>query len=226
MIIYTCAKCREELEVEENLAGRRVKCPHCANVEVVAGVAGVARPAKRSGVAEQLPLGLDRATAMGLPPDSGPEVEVLRVHPVMFRARPLVGLGLASLILGGIGLAIAGQFAATFANYRWAAFAGLGLLLMGLVWVALWKLKAMGTMVIVTNKRTTVRRGLLSKRTREILHDQVKDIEVVQTFGQRMLRTGTLGIDGSGTDQIELVVDDLPSPDRLRKSIDAYRNIG
>ncbi|MFN7021234.1 MAG: PH domain-containing protein [Phycisphaerales bacterium] len=223
MIRYTCANCRRELEVEDALAGQRVKCPHCGNVEVIASTARAA-PADRTAPAAPAPH--DRAAAMGLPPDSGPEVEVRRVHPVLFRSRPAGTAGVAALLLGGLTLAVIAYSSSAFAGMRWTAYLGLLSCMVGLCWVAWWKLDSISTLVVISNKRTTVRMGLLSRRTSELLHDQVKDIRVEQTFGQRLLRTGTLGLDGSGTDAIELSVEHLPDPVGLRNIIDAYRNIG
>lgn len=217
MIHYICANCRRELEVEDTLAGQRVKCPHCGNVEVVAATARAAPGASAFH---------DRAAAMGLPPDSGPEVEVRRVHPVLFRSRPVGSAGVAALLLGGLTLAVIAYTSSAFSGMRWTAYVGLLSCLIGLGWVAWWKLDSISTLVVITNKRTTVRRGLLSRKTSELLHDQVKDIRVDQTFGQRLLRTGTLGLDGSGTDAVELSVEHLPDPVGLRNVIDAYRNIG
>ncbi|MCC6320504.1 MAG: PH domain-containing protein [Phycisphaerales bacterium] len=231
MIHYTCANCRRDLEVDDALAGSRVKCPHCANVEVIAATARTSTPAPlrsahdtRSASAAS-PNTDDRAAAMGLPPDTGPETEVKRIHPVMFRSRPSHSLGIFALILGGLSVALAAH-AGAIGGASWLAYPGWLAVLVGLGWVGWWKLDAMSTEVIITNKRTTVRRGLFSRMTREILHDQVKDIEVVQTFAQRLLRTGTLGIDGSGTDKIELIVEHLPDPVGLRAIVDAYREIG
>lgn len=225
MIVYKCAKCRQELEVDPSLSGERVKCPHCENVEQIPHQA---RPATRAAREEDQgkKVFADRAVAMGLPPDSGPEVEVTRVHPVMFRARPLKGLGIVTLGLGGVAVAVLPHVLASAAGMPWLLWVGVAMVVGAAGWWGWWKLEAMCTRMIITNKRTTVRRGLLARSTREILHDQVKDLNLHQTILQRMLRTGSLGIDGSGTDEIELLVEGLPNPERLRRIIDAYREIG
>ena len=111
----------------------------------------------------------------------------------------------------------------SFANYRSAAYAGVAVALGALGWMGWWKVLTLATTVVVTSKRTTVFRGLFSRHSSEMRHDQVQDIQVTQTFPQRLMRVGTLGLDGSGTDTVELIVHDLPDPMRLRELVDAHR---
>lgn len=235
MILYTCANCRKELEIDDSLGGSRVRCPHCRNVEI-APAAG-AQPTRAERVPAAKPrrapeptgapesVGADRATALGLPPDSGPEAEVMRVHPVMFRARPTQMAGVLLVLIGGAGLAAYAWLAPGMAKDRWVGYPGIGLAVIGLAGCLWWKFQSLGTTLIITNKRTTLRQGFFSKATKELLHDQVQDVQITQTFAERMLKVGTLGLDGGGTDQVEMVVPDLPDPMRLRQIIDAYRDI-
>lgn len=235
MIVYTCANCRKELEIDDALGGSRVRCPHCRNVEF-APAAGAA-PARSDKVPAAKPrtaaapavtpmtMADDRAAALGLPPDSGPEAVVVRVHPVMFRARPAQMAGVLLVLVGGIGLAAYAWLAPGMSSDRWVGYPGIGLAVIGFAGCLWWKFQSLGTTLIITNKRTTLRQGFFSKATKELLHDQVQDVQITQTFSERMLKIGTLGLDGGGTDQVEMVVPDLPNPERLRQIIDAYREI-
>jgi membrane protein YdbS with pleckstrin-like domain len=130
---------------------------------------------------------VDRPTAAGLPPDAGPEMEVLVVRPSMLRAHPF-----------------------------------LALLTLGLGLFPLW-LKYLGERVHVTNKRTVLRTGLLSKRTTEVLHDHVRNIQVSQSFWNRVFDVGTLGISSAGQDGIEIVAQNIPRPEEVKRTIDLYR---
>src|SRR5437899_2684823 len=106
MVVYRCAQCGRPLEVDDDLAGKRAACPHCGAVgEVpVRSVRADGVPvARAAGGVQQVQIGdeEDRAAAMGLPPDSGPEVHVLTVHPVALRSHPMRGLLVVVLTIGG-----------------------------------------------------------------------------------------------------------------------------
>jgi predicted RNA-binding Zn-ribbon protein involved in translation (DUF1610 family) len=213
MLTYPCANCERDLEVDDDLAGQRVRCPHCGNVEVAPRRA--ARPQ---------PVGATAAPrSAAAPPPPELERELARVHPVMLRARPVQGSLIILGILAGIGLAIASQTTAAFAQARWAMWVGIAIAAAGLIGLGVWKITTRAITVIITNRRTTVRRGLFSRATKELRHDQVQDIQITQTFPQRVLGVGRFGLDGGGTDDVEIVVDDMPDPARLRELVDQYR---
>ena len=75
----------------------------------------------------------------------------------------------------------------------------------------------------ITNKRTIQRKGLFSRATSEVLHDHVRNIQVEQSFVDRVLRVGSVGISSSGQDGIEVLVRNMPSPKKIRSVIDKYR---
>ncbi len=205
MLAYTCANCDRRLEIEDNLARQRVRCPHCGNVEV-------APAAARTGKTAPDPIG-----------DAAPERELLRVHPVTLRARPAMGAVLVLAVAAGVALAIAAYASPGLAGYRWTAWVGGAVAAVGTVWIGWWKLGALATTLIITTRRTIVQRGLFSRARKELRHEQVQDIQITQTLAQRLLRVGTLGLDGGGTDDVEIVVDDMPNPMRLRAMVDEAR---
>lgn len=204
MLVYTCANCDRRLEIEDALARQRVRCPHCGNVEV----------APAMGAVKSTPAPADA---------DNPERELLRVHPVTLRSRPVMGAVLVLAVVGGVGLAAAAYLSPGFAGYRWAAWVGWGIAAAGAGWIGWWKVGAMATTLIITSRRTIVQRGLFSRARKELRHEQVQDIQITQTLAQRLLRVGTLGLDGGGTDDVEIVVDDMPNPMRLRAMVDEAR---
>lgn len=237
VITYACSRCRRPLEVDGDLAGAKVACPHCGALGVAPrrsmrpdGVP-VARPARPERTAEAepsepsrhpAPKPTDRAEAMGLPPDSGPEVHVLTVHPATFQARPHWAVLIVLMVVGGLVSATALVMRDQPAG-AWACF---GLAVAGAGWWGAWKLSTLTIALIITNKRVTARRGLLSRSTREALHDQIQDLQVHQNFWQRLHGVGTVAISSSAEAGVEIVVDDLPQPAKVRATIDAYRSIG
>ena len=81
MIRKTCDSCERTIEVEDDLAGQKVACEACGDINLMPET-GNAEPGSAS----------DRASAMGLPPDDGPEQHALKVRPAMLRARPFLFL--------------------------------------------------------------------------------------------------------------------------------------
>lgn len=229
MIVYRCRFCKRPLEVDDDLAGKQAACPHCRQIGEVpthsqrADGVPIARPAGgtvdigRSGDEE------DRAAARGLPPDSGPEEHVLTVHPAPLRARPMHAAAILILILGGLTTAACAALAVLTSPF---AFLGLAATVAGALWWAWYAISARSIALIITNKRTTERRGWLRKATKEILHDKVQDIQVTQSFPQRMIGIGTIGISNAGESGVEIEVHDIPSPHHIRETIDAYRELG
>lgn len=217
MLVYTCANCDRRLEIDNDLAAQRVRCPHCGNVEIA--------PAARAGTP---PTRTARAgkTAANPPPAAAPdepERELLRTHPVTLRARPVMGSMLVLAVAAGVGLAIVAYTSPGFSGYRWAAWAGWAIAAAALGWIGWWKIGAMATTLIITTRRTILQRGLFSRARKELRHDKLQDISITQTFAQRILRVGTLGLDSGGTDEVEIVVDDIPNPMRLRAMVDEAR---
>ncbi len=166
----TCDNCGRTLEYAPEQGGSKMRCPDCGDVNVL--------PAS----APQ-----DRAAAAGLPPDSGPEVNVLVLRPSMWRAHPILmvcTLGIATLFL-------------------WFSH--------------------LGERIYVTNKRTIWRRGFFSKHLSEVLHDHVRNIQVEQSFLNRIFNVGDIGISSAGQDGIEIRAAHIPRPMDVKKTIDHYR---
>ena len=122
--------------------------------------------------------------------------EIYRVHPSMWRNNPLLFIAYLCLIL----------------------LFGLGLfLLLG------WWIKTKNTTLIVTDKCIILQQGLLSRYTNEILHTDIRNIQIKQNIRERFFKIGTLKIACSGTDDIEISVSGIPAPNRIKAAIDSYR---
>ena len=117
-------------------------------------------------------------------------------HPVMFRNNPV------AFIVGVVLI----------------AFAGLGLLIL-----IPWWLRCLGTTLIITDKRTTLRTGILSKHLNEVYHDDVRNIQMSQNVFQRIMNVGTLGISSAGQSGVEIEVSGIKNPNETKKLIDSQR---
>lgn len=205
MIRFQCDRCEREIEADDAAAGSKIDCPHCGDKNKVPGVPGSAP---------------DRAVAAGLPPDAGPEAPVMMIRPAFWRGAPLITLGLALFPLVLTGVLYWLTQLTTSTNLKVLLVSG------ALCWVPLlvwWIAVTRGMALEITNKRTIQRKGLFSRATSEVMHDHVRNIQVEQSFMDRVLRVGSVGISSSGQDGIEVQVRNIPSPKKVREVIDKYR---
>ena len=126
------------------------------------------------------------------------EETLLEANPAMFRNNPFAFI--LSVIL--------------------VAAAGVGLVILGIWW-----LDTKAAMLTVTNKRTIQRKGLFSRKTTEVLHRDVRNIEISQSMSQRMFGVGSIGIASAGQAGIEIQFAGIRDPDGVKALIDCYRDL-
>ena len=126
------------------------------------------------------------------------EETLLEMNPEMFRNNP-VGFILSVVLV---------------------AAAGAGLVILGFWW-----LTTKAATLTVTNKRTIQRTGLFSKKTTEVLHRDVRNIEINQSMFQRVFGVGSIGITSAGQSGIEVQFAGVRDPDGVKAVIDRYRNL-
>lgn len=93
----------------------------------------------------------------------------------------------------------------------------------GLVGLIIWWLSCLYTTLTVTNQRTILRKGILSKRNNELYHADVRNIRVNQDFVDRILGVGELQISSAGQSDIEIQVKGMLKPQKIADIIRAYR---
>jgi len=123
------------------------------------------------------------------------EVILYREHPAMFRSRPALYVLFVALCLVGIGFLL----------------------------FLIWWLRTLATTLVVTNRKTTLRTGLLSKNTDDVFHKDVRNIQVRQTLFQRILGVGNIGISSAAQADMEIVVQGIPNPCRVKEIIETHR---
>ena len=124
------------------------------------------------------------------------EVESCRVHPSMWRSNPLLFfLYLCLILLFGVGIFL----------------------------LLIWWIKSQNTTLIVTDKRTILQQGLLSRYTNEVMHVHIRNIQIQQNMMERLFNIGTIKIASAGTGDIEISVSGIPAPNRIKATIDHYR---
>ncbi len=127
-----------------------------------------------------------------LHPHQEAEDIVYSAHPAMFRNKP-IGFLICVLLIPVFGL--------------------------GLAMLFFWWLNTLGTTLTVTNRRTILRKGLLSKSTTEVSHEDVRNLQLDQTFFQRVFRVGDIGISSAGQAGVEIVAEGMPSPSVAKELI-------
>lgn len=221
MISKSCDRCERTIEVADDKAGQKVECPFCGDTNLMPRGDAVVSPPVRSVSAERQAR-MDRAVAAGYPPDHGPEQRVVMVRPAWVRSRPAQFFGaalagLAGLVFGAIHLISPQAVPLWAAIIAVLALVGCG----GLI--GFWWFVSLSAALEVTNKRTVSRRGLLSRSTSEVLHDNIRNVQIEQTFWQRVWGVGSIGISSSGQDGIEIQMERIPGPQKLQQVIDLYR---
>ena len=123
------------------------------------------------------------------------ETDAIVTHPAMFWNRPV--LFLLCVVL---------------------CFFGIGFLILGIWW-----LHCRCTSLSITNRRSTLRTGILAKHTTEVRHSDIRNLSVRQNFLQRLFGVGTIGISSAGQADIEIIVSGIPSPQKIAGVIRKYQ---
>ena len=124
------------------------------------------------------------------------ENKLYETHPAMFRNNP-IGFILCIILIAAFGL--------------------------GLLILLVWWLKVLGTTLSVTNERITLRKGILAKHTSEVYHTDVRNVQVSQGIVQRIFSVGYIGISSAGQSGVEIGVNGIPNPQKVKTLIDQYR---
>jgi uncharacterized membrane protein YdbT with pleckstrin-like domain len=93
----------------------------------------------------------------------------------------------------------------------------------GLVILFIWWLDCRNMRLEITNKRTTLRTGLLAKNTIELRHKDVRSVVVHQSFIQRILGVGTIELSSAAEADFEIAVRGLYDPQKVAEMIQKYQ---
>jgi uncharacterized membrane protein YdbT with pleckstrin-like domain len=100
----------------------------------------------------------------------------------------------------------------------WAIWAVLVVLGLALIWLVARYIRWASTRLLVTNTRLIERRGIISRRGREIPLSALTDISYRQTIFDRIIGAGDVLLESAGRDSQE-VFPDLPHPARIHNEI-------
>ncbi len=91
----------------------------------------------------------------------------------------------------------------------------------GLLFLLILYISTKATELTITEKEIILRRGLLSKSTNEVQLTDIKNIQIEQSFLQRIVKVGSLSISSAGTGHIEIVASGFKNPEGLKRMIKA-----
>lgn len=122
------------------------------------------------------------------------ELVLLESYPRMFRARPLSFIG--CIIISPA--------------------------LIGLVVLCVWWLRCKDKKLTITHRRSTLTSGIFSKSTNHVLHSHVSNIQIYQTFVERLCNVGKISISSSAQGDIEMSVAGIYDPYAVQRIIEQY----
>jgi len=99
----------------------------------------------------------------------------------------------------------------------------LSIVIVGLIMLLIWWLQTLATTLIITGEKTILRKGILSKYTNEVFHENVRNVQVRQSFLQRVFNVGYVGISSAGQAGMEIEVNGIPDPDEVKRLISEHR---
>lgn len=97
------------------------------------------------------------------------------------------------------------------------------LAIVGFVILLVWWLRSKCTTLILTDRRTILRKGLLSRSSSEVYHRDVRNIQVRQSFFQRLMGVGAVAISSAGQSGVEIEVANMPDPYTIESIINRHR---
>lgn len=93
----------------------------------------------------------------------------------------------------------------------------------GIPFMLAWWLKCKGTVLTVTDEKTILRTGILSKHENEVYHSDVRNVQVKQNLFQRLFGVGSLGIASAGHGGMEIEASGIPAPGKVKDLINTHR---
>lgn len=212
---YQCPHCGETTQVGIESLGKVSLCTACAKPYLAEVPSG--RLMVDGGKAGLVPT---TAGASGRPD----EQDVLIVNPAPFREHPIRFVILVVLILAGLtGLII---FTGETSQSVWYAIltAASALVAVGAaIMLAVQFIMTRFESLTITTQRTIWARGVIHRRTSEVQHDDIRNIQVQQNLVERLVGAGTIAISSAGQDDMEIVAEGMAKPQQIIETIRAHQ---
>ncbi len=207
---YRCPLCGTIHDVDEALVGDTVDCRNCGRPFTAS--APIATPLQPGETIEGPSFRVNAG-------EGDIERVLLSVHPVLVRDHPIlfflvvIGgiLGLIGLVLG---LLLPGQVPQDASpTFFWIG--GLILLVASAIYLTIWWIYTQMTELTVTEERTTYREGIIARRTSEVRHRDVRNLQIDQTVFNRLMGVGDVSISSAAQDDLEITIKGVANPHRI-----------
>ncbi len=207
VFVAKCPHCGQEVEATVEKLHGPVDCVHCERPFVIEV------PKAQVNAVRDIPE--EEAARPGRLVQETPERVLVKTHPAMFRAHPFRFLGCLLLL----GLGVGGVFYGMTADNPMALWSGAACGVAGLLLLAIWRAVVLATTLTVSDRRTTLRKGLFSRTTSEVEHDDIRNIQMDQSAFERLFHVGDIGISSSGQDDLEVIARSIPHPNTIVRII-------
>lgn len=205
---YRCPECQARLEAEEGAVGREIECPEC-HTPVTLGT----REARPEPAGSERGKKAFRVTAK----DIDPEKEVFRTRPTLLFSGPAI-LGVLLAAAGAASLLFFAASATAPLGIAALVVLGIGIILFLVALVGVWSCR-----IVVTSERTQLVRGILSRHSTEVRHEDVATLKVEQNLLQRLLGHGHVMLSSAGESDMEIVARSVKHPDRVAALVRQYQ---
>jgi len=94
----------------------------------------------------------------------------------------------------------------------------------GFLFLLFWWLQCKSQKLTVYESRVVLDKGLLSRTSSEVRCKDIRNIQVQQTFSQRIMKTGTIGISSAGQSNIEIEISGIENPRQVANLVRLQMN--
>jgi len=213
--MFQCPYCAEANPVDLGGIGHATVCKACGMPFVP--TAKTASPMSRDGEAwVAAPADNDRAEQ--------DEQTLMTVNPAVFREHPFQTLLMAALIVAGLIAIIAFAWREdpdwmTRTVTVLGIIAAAGSAAMLIVRAVMTRFESL----TVTTQRSIWARGIITRQSSEVQHDDIRNIQVNQSFTGRLLNAGTIAISSAGQGDMEIIIPGIASPKAVIDTIRTYQ---
>ncbi len=126
--------------------------------------------------------------------------------------------GLLAAVLAGVIAGLVTRATGRSVDVAWVAVAVLIVFLVMLAWGLV---RRMATTYTITNRRLTIRSGLLSRELHETRLERVQNVNSRQRLLERMLGVGTVDFDTAGSASYDFSFRGVDDPSRIVRTVNA-----
>jgi len=212
--MFNCPLCNQPVDAEDEYRGESAECPHCGKPITVPSAASAPRseiPCKFCGESilnsarkcKHCGEFLDESLRQQQPvPSAPPASRDDEAEKTLWKGGPATLYFMPAILIGVLLL----------------PFIGIGLLV--LIYVFFLKKSYTYT---VSNKRVTMRKGIISRKTSEAWIDDIRSIDMTQGIFERLFSLGSIGIGTAGHAGIEVEFTHINNPTKVKDLITSQR---